>query len=85
MDKKLLLIIQDGLCGYINTSGEIVIEPKFYDSRDFSEGLARVCVNDDYAYINPNGDVRFLIGFDFAWDFKDGLACIGVTTDSVTK
>ena len=49
-------------CGYINTKGEMVIEP-IYDAKnvilygysDFSEGLAMV-VNGDYCgYVNYNG------------------------------
>jgi len=85
MDKQLFLILQDGLCGYINALGKVVIVPQFGDARDFSEGLARVSIDNQYAYINHKGNTAFLADYDFTWDFKDGHACIGVNAEEGTR
>lgn len=44
-----------GLCGFINSRGELAIEPRFADAMDFSEGLAGVKHNGAWGFINPAG------------------------------
>lgn len=67
----------DGKCGFINTNGDIVIEPQdiWYPEGGFSEGLARVTVNDKgYGYINTTGKIVIEPIYDYANDFYDGEA-----------
>ena len=47
----------NGKCGYLNSSGEIVIEPKFDTARPFSEGLALVTVNGLKHFIDSSGQI----------------------------
>jgi hypothetical protein len=50
------IITQDRKWGYIDKSGNVVIQPQFADARFFSEGLA--CVTPDgkkYGYIDKTG------------------------------
>ena len=45
-----------GLYGYQTLAGEMVISPKFYDAKVFSEGLAAVYDGSRWGYINENGE-----------------------------
>lgn len=63
---------QDGLWGYIDGDGRVVIEPQFVIARDFSENHAAVTVKRDGKYyvgfIAQNGDFSFppqLPGFGY--------------------
>lgn len=60
---RLFVVIQNGMYGYIDRTGKVVIHPKFDEARDFSEGLARVEMNSKWGYIDKKGK--------FVWNPKD--------------
>jgi len=74
------LVSRGGLMGYINSSGEVVIDFRFYAAQPFSEGLASVRINQDGkdGYIDNTG--RFVIdpNFDWAFPFKEARAKVRV-------
>ena len=51
----LLPIILDAKVGYIDTSGEVVIEPKFDVAWHFKNGVAKVLIDEEEGYINKQG------------------------------
>ena len=58
MDKDLLILKKDKLYGFIDYSGNIVINPIYKSAEDFSDGLAKVITIDDKVeFINTNGEV----------------------------
>lgn len=59
--------------GYVNKSGEFVIEPSFNSASDFHDGAAVVELNGKYCVINGSGDLIFLNDGKIE-DFSDGLA-----------
>lgn len=61
-------------CGYMNTSGKEVIQPKYGDCEDFSEGLALVLLQGKWHFIDKNGE--FILDANFAQveSFHGGLA-----------
>lgn len=67
--------------GYIDKSGEYVIDPQFSDAMEFSEGLAAVLDPESelWGYIDESGS--YVIEPQFAWvkNFSEGLAfaCYG--------
>ena len=74
-------------CGFIDKTGEFVIEPQFENAANFSEGLARVSIKENYreylGFINPTGEFvispQFDIDSDFprgTTDFSEGLASL---------
>ena len=68
---------QDGLVGYKNQRGEIVIKPQFADGREFVEGFAAVTPNgmaEAYTYIDKSGRQICDRVFDYAYDFSEGMA-----------
>lgn len=63
-DKDYLFpVCENGLFGYINKNGEMVIEPKYYRANFFSEGLASVCNDVGYGFIDTRGNV--IIDYQF--------------------
>lgn len=65
----------DGLRGYIDTNGFMVIQPQFVIARDFSEGLAAVrAPTNHYGYINKNGELVIPPIYHLAEAFTSGVA-----------
>ena len=56
-DIDLFLIKQDGLYGYIDKTGRVIIKPQFRYAHDFSEGLAMVGPrqSNKWGYIDKTG------------------------------
>ncbi len=73
----------DGTFCYINEKGEVVIEGEITEAEDFSEGLARVRIDNEYVFIDhtgkvviksPEEDTKGKIHFRIIGSFHDGLA-----------
>lgn len=60
-------------CGFMDKTGKFVIEPKFKDAANFSEGLARVSIKENHreylGFINPEGEFVIEPKFDIDCDF----------------
>lgn len=83
-------IFQNGLWGYIDSTGTDIIQPKFIQGNAFSEGLAFVkkgsnsyegfAIVDDIGYLNTKNEFRsisgFFSGFDAAENFSEGRAAV---------
>jgi hypothetical protein len=59
--------------GFINTSGEVVIAPKFDEVGEFTEGLVRVQIESKWGFINKRGQMVVKPRFDEVEDFTEGL------------
>lgn len=82
-DGLLRIKNEEGKYGFINTKGEVVIEPKFDVAGDFAEGMAIVgkSVDDTYScsVIDKKGDVKFKLkkGWDLRSSyFKNGVIVV---------
>ena len=64
--------------GYKDTTGKIVIPARFDEASHFSEGLARVRINEKYEFINEEGKEVILPQFDIVHFFVEGLAAISI-------
>lgn len=76
------------ILGFIDTRGNVVIEPQFIEARDFSEGLAvvrriyfekdmpSVTVENKYGFIDMKGNYVIEPQFAGAGDFSEGLAAV---------
>ena len=66
--------------GFIDRSGNFVVQPTFGIAWDFSEGLARVRLRGDstYGYIDNAGRLVIEPSFDEAEDFSGGLARVRI-------
>ena len=68
--------LSKGHWGFINKSGEMVIEPRFDAAGPFSEGLASVRISDQYGFIDTQGNfsVRPNSKYLYGPPFHDGFA-----------
>ena len=67
--------------GYIGCIAEIlitVIIPQFDDAGPFSEGLAKVKINDKWGFINKSGKIVIDNVFDDAFSFREGMAVVKI-------
>ncbi len=69
----------NGICGFIDKTGKIVVEPKYKQISYFSEGLAAVSENPDkygakFGYIDRTGKMVIEPKFTSKNPFNDGLA-----------
>jgi len=74
---KNLFPFQDIDFGYMDKNGKTVIKTQFFYGWNFSEGLARVMMNNgEMGFIDVNG--RFVIEPQFkdTWSFSEGLAVV---------
>lgn len=68
-------------CGFMDTSGSIVIEPKYDNCCCFSEGLAAVEIAGKWGFINTTGETVIDFRFkDSAWNylFENGSCIVRV-------
>lgn len=68
--------------GFINKSGELVIEPQFGNliGTVFREGLSLVAYpNGKYGYVDKQGTLVIPMQFDHAQPFSEGLAAVSVS------
>jgi hypothetical protein len=72
--KVLFPVVQDKKWGFIDSRGQIVIAPQFDGARDFSEGLAAVCVGKKWGFIDEAGKWVVEPIYELALPFSEGLA-----------
>lgn len=70
----LFSIIVNGKKGFIDKTGKIVIEPRFDDVENFSDGLAAVEVGDWWGYIDKTGKIVIEPKFGAGYEFSEGIA-----------
>ncbi len=67
---------QDGLYGFIDTTGSWKIAPKFEQAGCFSEALAPVKLGGLWGFIRPNGEFKIPPAFHFASEFHNERAVV---------
>ncbi len=65
---------KEQLWGYIDRSGEYVVQPQFHDAWNFHEGLAVVKVEWARGYIDREGKFVVEPKYQYAGPFRDGKA-----------
>ncbi len=65
-----------GQYGFVDGTGEFIIEPQFDFAAKFSEGLAAVRTDGLWGYVNSSGNIAIEPTFSDARAFSDGLAAV---------
>ena len=81
----LIKVEKDGLFGYIDYNGNVVVEPQYKDAKDFSDGLAAVMKDKLYGYIDTKGNLVIDYKYLLAQDFNSGLAHVIEDYSVMTK
>lgn len=68
--------LEQGLTGFVNKHGEVVIAPKDDISPYFHGGLARIMRDGKYGFVNTRGAVTIPCQYDRAFDYAEGLAAV---------
>jgi hypothetical protein len=66
------------LYGYIRKDGSLLIKPQFHEASDYSNGIARVRVNQEWGYVNSAGRIIVNPQFETVENFQDGLGRVRV-------
>ena len=70
-DSTYAAVMIDDKWGFVNASGEMVIEPQYEDARSFSNGFAAVMQDDKWGFIDMSGKMVIEPQFENAKDFND--------------
>jgi len=75
----LTKVMQNGLVGWVDSRGELLIPLRQYDQTfDFSCGLVRIKLDGRFGYMDQKGKLVIPNQFDTASDFNQGLASVFV-------
>ena len=66
------------LMGFIDKTGEVVIQPQYDGANDFTEGLSAVITNSKTGYIDITGKMVIEPTFDYGAPFSEGLAQVSL-------
>lgn len=67
-----------GIGGYINRSGQYVVNPRFEEVGGFSEGLGQVRRDGKWGYMDSRANIVIKPQFEDAFSFSEGLARVVV-------
>jgi len=73
------------LFGFVDTKGNIVVQPKFYAASSFADGLAAVCFSYSdrrWGFIDTSGTLVIPFKYSEFQDFHDGLARVHMGEES---
>lgn len=68
----------DGMWGYADPDGKILVNPVFDNAYDFADGMAPVCIDGRWGYIDENREIAIRPAFDGAMPFSEGLASVRI-------
>lgn len=74
--RPLFRIYENGLYGFIDSTGQVIIPPKYRSAGEFSEGLAPVRENGYYGYIDESGKYVITPQYDYAEPFDNEYAIV---------
>lgn len=72
----LFRIRRNGLYGFVNQQGSVVVNPQYSDAHDYSEGLAAVKIDERWGFIDSSS--RWIIPpqFEEVHDFSESMAAV---------
>ena len=65
---------KSGKWGFIDKTGKVIIEHKYNEIGDFSDGLVRVKLNGRWRYVDKNDTLVLTVPYNNVGDFSEGLA-----------
>jgi len=78
MQEALFHVQKNGKVGFINKTGQVVIDFEFDGASHFSDGIARVFYKDKVGCIDTKGNLVIPIQFEEMGQFSEGLAFVTI-------
>ena len=78
----LFTVKEFGKWGYINSDGHIMIKCQFDKARQFSEGLAAICIDTVWGFIDTAGKIVIEPKYYNVAQFSDGLCNVALKNDT---
>lgn len=79
---------EDGVWGYKDKEGNVVVYPEYFETNNFSNGLGLVRSSEgqdgNYGYVNNKGEVVIPCIYPYAESFSDGVALVNVSNRTDT-
>src|SRR2546422_146788 len=75
---RLFPVVVNGLTGFIDSTGRMIIPPRFDDTFPFTEGRAAVRLGKAWGYIDTTGTMIIEPRFDYASAFSEHLAWVEI-------
>ena len=73
----LVAFCKNGKWGFVNTAGEVVLEPKYENARSFSNGLAAVCEDGKWGFVDKDNNVVIDFAFvDAGYFNSEGMTMV---------
>jgi len=66
----------DGLCGFIDSEGNIAVPAKYDGIDSFAEGLAPVSIDEKWGFVDAKGHEVIPPAYDNVSQFSEGLAAV---------
>lgn len=80
---NLYAFYEDGLHGFKNSYGEVIISPKYsFLTGEYSEGLIPAYIDGRFGYIDRDENLVIENKYDYAYEFKNGMAIVELDDSS---
>lgn len=77
---------EDGMWGYKDKDGNVIVYPEYYEANEFSNGLGLVMTSKgqdgNYGYINNKGEIAIPCIYPYAENFSDGAALVNLSNST---
>jgi len=64
--------------GFVDTTGNVVVPPKYNQVENFVDGLAKVRTGQRWGLVDKTGAVIIKPTFEWIYDFNDGIAKVKI-------
>jgi hypothetical protein len=75
-DDEIIAFEEQGKWGYVNTQGEILLNPVYDDARSFSNGLAAIKENGNWGFADTDFECVIACQYDEAYYFNEYGYCV---------
>lgn len=75
-DVRIVPAELNGLWGFVDKNGAIIVEYQFDEAREFHEGLAAVRKGTKWGYINEKGEIVQNIVYEYVEDMHQGFGIV---------
>ncbi|MEZ4700349.1 MAG: WG repeat-containing protein [Rhodothermales bacterium] len=80
--RALVLDFNSNQYGFIDESGNMVVDFQYAEARSFSDGMAAIKISDSWGFIDPGNNAKIPPKYIEAGDFSEGLVAVRENTNT---